>query len=710
MAEEVGFEPTVALRPQRFSRPSDSSTLALLQLDFRVSEPLCVSFSVPDLLGRAVATRNDNRTGSLRDRDLTGCDNRDNGGKGREGDGMDNVPNEVNEEAASAEFQLLVTPEGRADPYPHYHTLRTVSPVHRSIVAQGWLLTRYDDCHSVLRDPRMVRGFAPSMDIRFPDWREHPAIAGSERSMLNLDGPDHMRLRQLVVKAFTPRTVERLRPRMEAFVDELLEPLAEKRGGDLMEELAFPLPVRVIGELLGIPEEDQPPFRQRVQQLTAIFEVTATPDMLDGADVAQLEADAYFADLLEAKRARPGSDLLSQLVGVEDADNKLSVDELSTLALLLFAAGFETTTNLVGNAMLGLLAHPEQMDVLRAQPDLFTNLPDELLRYDGTVQIAARLATEPVEVGGVVIDAGDPVFPLVGAANHDPARYRDPDRLDVTRTDVRPLTFGGGLHFCLGAALAKAETEIVFRKLLERFPTIELAGEARYRDRLTLRGPSEVPIAVTERSRMPTRRTAASGTARSTRLFDNATSTVAELRPAPPAVPRRGGARRDVLPSRPLADDGAWRAEYRARLEAGSERHIGDLAAVAALLGRVPLFTGCTVNELEDLAATAYPIAFEAGEELCAEGAESLECYVIAEGEASVVIGGVAVVTVVSDDVVGERGPLLDAPRTATVTARTHMLTYAISRERLQRLVHDSPSAKAGIEDALRRRFGTTDH
>ncbi len=339
---------------------------------------------------------------------------------------MDTTAIEISEEAAAAEFALLLTPEGRADPYPHYHTLRAVSPVHRSAVAQGWLLTRYEDCNAVLRDPRMVRGYVASMDIRIPDWRERPALAGGERSILNLDGPEHTRLRKLVVRAFTPRTVAQLRPRMEAFIDELLDALAQKGGGDLMAELAFPLPVRVIGELLGIPEEDLPPFRRRIQALTAIFEVTATPDMLGAADTAQLEANAYFAELLEAKQKNPGTDLLSQLLALEDPDNTLTVEEVSTMALLLFAAGFETTTNLVGNAMLGMLAHPEQMDALRNQPDLFANLPEELLRYDGTVQIVGRLATEPVEVGGVVIDAGDPVFPLVGAANRDPARYPIP--------------------------------------------------------------------------------------------------------------------------------------------------------------------------------------------------------------------------------------------------------------------------------------------
>jgi hypothetical protein len=309
------------------------------------------------------------------------------------------------------------------------------------------------------------------------------------------------------------------------------------------------------------------------------------------------------------------------------------------------------------------------------------------------------------------VPAGDPVFPILGAANHDPDRYVDPDRLDVTRTEIRPLTFGGGLHFCLGAALARAETEIVFRKLLERFATIELAGEAPYRDRLTLRGPSEVPISVSEHARAtsaagvgmlpPKRAASVSHTSHASKETVSAASAS--------DADRSVGAEGEVMAARPRGDDSAWRTEYRTRLETGSKRNIGELAPVVALLGRVPFFAGCTTNELEGLASTAYPISFEAGEELCTEGSVSLECYVIAEGEASVVIDGAIVATVVADDVVGERGALLDAPRNATVTARTHMLTYAISRDRLKRLVDDSPTAKAGFEEAIRRRFAPAD-
>ena len=549
----------------------------------------------------------------------------------------------------------------------------------------------------MLRDPRFVRGYVQTMEYRSPQWRKRPSLASGEHSMLNLDGPEHLRLRRLVVRSFTPRTVEKLRPRIEEFVDELLDSLDKEGGGDLMSELAFPLPVRVIGELLGVPEEDQAQFRRRIQALTAIFEVTATPDMLDGADVAQLESNAYFAELIESKRSKPGNDLLSQLITDEEGGDRLTSDELVTLALLVFAAGFETTTNLIGNAMVGFLAHPEQMDVLRSHPEYFENLPDELLRYDGTVQIVARLALEPVEVGGTEIPAGEPVFPLVGAGNHDPARYHDPDTLDVSRTDIRPLTFGGGVHFCLGAALARVETEIVFRKMFERFSTIELAGDTPFRDRLTLRGPAQVPLKVEGGAR----RVAATGAAAPP------AATVAQRQVPATAEVETALAPGGSLPLRPSGADraGAWLAAYRARFESEPPPD-ADVRAVAELLGRVPLFSGCAIADLADLATTTYPIGFDPGEVLCVEGADSPECYVIAEGEASVVVDGAEIAVVGADDVVGERGALLGTPRNATVTAKTHMLTYAISRQRLVRLAQQSDSVRSGMESAMQRRYG----
>jgi cytochrome P450 len=591
---------------------------------------------------------------------------------------------------------LFLEPDGRRDPYPHYYRLRDSAPVHRSTTLGAWLLTRYDDCWAVLRDPRLGKNYARAMERQVgPDWRRHPSLVQRERSMINVHGPDHTRLRRLVSKAFTRRTVEELRPAIVGMVDALLEPLATRGHAELLAELAFPLPVAVIGELLGVPQADRTQFRDLVRDVTAVLETLPTPAQLAAADAAHMRIRAYFILLIAEKRRRPGSDLLSLLVQAKGED-RLTDDELESLSSLLFAAGFETTTNLIGNGVLGLVRHPEQMTLLREDPSLFDNLPDELLRYDGTAQLAIRHALAPVEVGGVTIPSGESLMPILGAGNHDPARFAEPDRLDVRRTSIEPLSFGGGVHYCLGAALARAEIEIVFRALLERFGTIVLDGPPpRFRDRLTLRGLESLHVAL---------RPAASRRA------------ATEVAPPPPAIATRGPAPADtdrpVLEARPRGAEGGdagWRNALRARTEddrTGMPHRTGrDLTATIALLARASLFAGCTTSELESLAATAYAVSFEPGDRLCVEGGDALECYVIAEGEATVTIGGRTVSTVGENRVVGERGPLEGRARTATVTATTHMTTWAISRERLLGLARRSTAAADRMYEDIHQRY-----
>ena len=392
--------------------------------------------------------------------------------------------------------KLFLTAEGRANPYPLYHQLRQTAPVHRTQMGM-WLLSRYDDCWAAMRDPRLGKDYAPQIEQRFgPGWRKHPSLTAGEHSMLNTTGPEHTRLRKLVTKSFTPRMIENLKPTIERVVDRLLDPVADAGGGNVLEAVGFPLPVTIIGEMLGVPEADRPQFRGMVRDLVAIFEMQPTDEQMVAADTAQLGIRAYFLKLIPEKRRQPGGDLLSALATAEVGGDRLSDDELVTLASLLFAAGFETTTNLFGNGLLALLRQPEQLELLRRDASLFANLPDEFLRYDGTAQLANRVTEASVEVGGVTIPAGEQVFAMLGAGNRDPARFSDPDRLDVTRTDIQPLTFGGGVHFCLGAALARTEIEITFRTLLQRFDHIELAGEEpRFQDRLTLRGLAALNIA-----------------------------------------------------------------------------------------------------------------------------------------------------------------------------------------------------------------------
>jgi cytochrome P450 len=393
------------------------------------------------------------------------------------------------EAADSIVNELVFTSEGRANPYPLYHKLRETQPVHRSALGV-WLLSRYDDCWAMLRDPRLGKDYTQSMEHRFgTDWKEHPALAVGEHAMLNVSGPAHTRLRKLVSNVFTPRMVEALKPAIERTVSELLGPIAEAGGGDMLEALGFPLSVTMIGTLLGVPPSDRPQFRGLVSALGAILEMHPTSDQLARGDAAQVDIRNYFLQLIEERRRRPRDDLLSTLVQADSDGDRLSDDELVTMATLLFAAGFETTTHQFGNGLLALLRHPDQLALLRCDATLFANLPDESLRYDGTVQLTIRRAEAPVEVRGTKIPVGERVFLVLGAGNHDPARYANPDELDVTRTDIQPLTFGGGVHFCLGAPLARAELEIAFRCLLARFTTIELSGEApQFQDRLTLRG------------------------------------------------------------------------------------------------------------------------------------------------------------------------------------------------------------------------------
>jgi cytochrome P450 len=593
------------------------------------------------------------------------------------------------EEAEAVAHDLFGTPEGRQDPYPLYHRLRALAPVLPS-PTYGTLLTRYDDCQAVLRDPRLVRGWANRLDGLSTNWRHHACLEGADRWLLMLDGADHARLRKLVTRAFTPRTVERLRPRIEAMVDAALKPLEADGGGELMEALAFPLPVRVIAELLGVPLADCDQFRPLMQDLAGMFEMDPGPGVLDGADRAWVDIEVYFADLITEKRKEPDDALISRLLAVEDNGDRLSEDEIIKLSSLTFLAGFETTTSLIGNGMVGLLADPVQIDRLRADPSLFPRLPDELLRYDGTVQLIGRMTADDLEVGGHVLPTGTLIMALIGAANRDPARFADPDRLDVTRDDVRPLTFGGGVHYCLGAALARLETEVVFHRFIDTFGTIELVGDVPRRDTLALRCPLQVPLAVSaaaaSRPVIP-----APATAR---------AAAAPVEGQAAGSPHPSG----VLPLRPAGEDLHWRNQYRRHVETAVV-HESGVPAVVALLGRVDFFAGCSEEELTRIATTAYPITFEAGSLVCAEGAESLECYVIAVGTVAVTFGGEFIAALGSDEVVGERGPIVGAPRSATVTAVTDLYTYAISRDRLLDLLA-SPGARAGMEAAMEQRYG----
>jgi pimeloyl-[acyl-carrier protein] synthase len=385
-------------------------------------------------------------------------------------------------------------PEFVADPYPTYHRLRAHDPVHHSPMG-FWVLSRYEDVVAALRDPR----FAKEAIAAFVAARFGVAVPGIGLSMLDRDPPDHTRLRGLVSKAFTPRVVELLRPHIQTIVDGLLDQVEGSRSMDLIEDYAYPLPVIVICELLGVPVEDRERFKEWGLDIArGLDAIWLPPD----SEVARRSATSrsalseYFRGLIAERRGSPRADLLSGLIAAEEAGDKLSEDELLATCILLLVAGHETTVNLIGNGTLALLRHPEELRRLRDNPGLIGSAIEELLRYDGPVQRTARIPSEDVTIGGRTIAKGELVMPFIGAADRDPVQFPDPDRLDITRADNRHIAFGWGIHFCLGAPLARIEGQIAINTLVQRLPKLALATDKpQFRQSLTLRGLSTLPVA-----------------------------------------------------------------------------------------------------------------------------------------------------------------------------------------------------------------------
>ena len=398
---------------------------------------------------------------------------------------------------------LFAADGDRTDPYRVYRELRDTEPVHRDPASETWLVTRHADVQAVLRRPDVW-----SNDHRkarsHHRWRETMGIpeAADElfsNVLLFMDPPDHTRIRNLVGKAFTPKRVQALRPRVESILDGLLEPLLDAGEGDVLSELAYPFPVTVICELLGVPVADRDLFRNRTRELAVILEWELGPEQLMGAASAAMAFASYFLPLFEERRREPRDDLVSALVAAEEQGDVLSPAELLTTCILLFTAGHETTMNLIGNGLLALLRHPDQLARVRDDPAIVRNAVDELLRYDSPVQLTARTALVDAEVGGRTIPAGDQAVALLGAANRDPDVFEAPDRLDLGRTNANHhVSFGAGHHFCLGAALARLEGEVAFPRLLDA-ADLELVGEPRWRPTATLRGLSALPVRLSRR-------------------------------------------------------------------------------------------------------------------------------------------------------------------------------------------------------------------
>ena len=384
-----------------------------------------------------------------------------------------------------------------ADPYPYYRRLRETAPVYKT--PQGfWLATGYEDVALILRDKRFGKDFVGNMRRRYGEKAglDEPAIANLARTMLVLDPPDHTRLRGLVNKAFTARRVGDMRPRIKALVDEQIDRVIDKGEMDVMRDLAHRLPVLVICDMLGIPEDHRAPFLAGSNVNGRIIDpVPMTREELDQANRNTQMASVYFKQLCELRRREPRDDLTTELVRAEEAGDKLSPEELDANIGLLFGAGHETTTNLIGNGLLALHRHPDQWERLKADPSLIPNAVEELLRYDSSVQLTGRVTNTEVELSSVRLAPSESIIALLGAANRDPAQYPDPDRLDVGRQHIRPMSFGGGIHHCLGAQLARLEAELVFAALIERIPNIRLTemDAPSWRRTFTLRGLNKLP-------------------------------------------------------------------------------------------------------------------------------------------------------------------------------------------------------------------------
>ncbi|MEY2589149.1 MAG: pimeloyl-[acyl-carrier protein] synthase [Acidimicrobiaceae bacterium] len=392
----------------------------------------------------------------------------------------------------------LFGPQNKRDPHPLYHRLRSEAPAWLDPVDGELILTRWEDCEAVLRDPRWSSD--PAHSTRgAEDMRGAIGDAGV-RTLLFMDPPDHTRLRRLVSKAFTPRAVEQLRGHVGEIFDDLMSGWSGEAPFEVMTGLAYQLPVIVICELLGVPVDDRHQMEgwssdaSRLLDFAQIDEATAMKGMF-----AAMSFINYFNGLFEARRAEPQDDLLTELIKAEEDGDKLTEEELRSIVLLLFVAGHETTMNLIGNGLFAMLSNRDEWERLVADPSLIPTAVEEVLRYDGPVHITGRIATTELEIAGHVLPKGGQVVTLLAAANRDPEKFPDPDRFDVGRTDNHHLTFSHGIHYCLGAALARLEGQVVFDRLVQRYPDLRLAVDAEdieYREHFVLRGLKALPVSL----------------------------------------------------------------------------------------------------------------------------------------------------------------------------------------------------------------------
>ncbi|NYG57184.1 cytochrome P450 [Nocardioides daedukensis] len=411
----------------------------------------------------------------------------------------------ANEPTTQALLDEILAPEAVSDPYAFLGMLRETDPIHWNARYRSWVLTRHDDVGAAMSDQRFSSDRISPVIAR-ERRKERPNLGLVETlELLNgwlvfRDQPEHTRFRRLVHKAFSPRIISAMRSEVEQIADELLDEARVKAGQegviDLIHEVAYPLPAIVIASMLGVPPEDRVRFKDWSDDISAlVFGALEDPDRHARAQSGMKELVSYIEALLERVRAEPGDDLASALVQARSGDEALSDAELVAICVNLLFGGHETTTNLIGNSVLALTRHPDQAALLREQPDLINQAIEELLRYDGPAKAVVRIAAEDIEMGGKTIKAGDRVFLMLSGANHDPEVFDDPDQLNILRERGSHLSFGTGVHYCLGAVLARLEASIVISRIIERFPDIALADEELSWNAVILtRGLTSLPV------------------------------------------------------------------------------------------------------------------------------------------------------------------------------------------------------------------------
>jgi cytochrome P450 len=392
----------------------------------------------------------------------------------------------------------LTDPAVVADPYPSFARARAAAPVQWHDGLGLWLAFSHAEANAVLRDRRLGRIWADKEPAeRFGNFN-----LIHRNAILEMEPPEHTRLRRLISSAFARGHVERLRPWVEQLARDLVDGLVERSAGtepvDVLTGMAEQLPVDVIAELLGVPDADRTLLRPWSNAIVKMYEYGRTTEIEDSAERAAAEFVAYLRTLAAERRRSPGEDLLSHLVSVRDSEgDRLTEDELVTTCILLLNAGHEATVNVSGNGLFALLEHPDQLHRLREDPGLLPTAIEELMRFDSPLQLFERTATEDVEIGGITVPAGQKIAALLGSANHDPAVFDSPEVLDVGRTDNPHISFGAGVHFCIGAPLARVELQASFGALLERTTRLELGRPARRRPEFVIRGLAELPVVLT---------------------------------------------------------------------------------------------------------------------------------------------------------------------------------------------------------------------